>query len=206
MKKIVLLLMLLLIGCKAYTFEEGFNKVILMDSSYNASFYKEALDVENNFHVAKLTEPDWDKHIVSIENAEAMLNELDEFRKELNEMRSTEDMEALKVFVDARKDMLLSEKLYKEWEAYGSKSSVRYGFKCGDRAAVIEASDILNESIRTAYKAVRTLDALLGNYSDAIDYYGNDKRPKFYTSPLSLLSKEPGRNKRIIKKFCNDTE
>jgi len=59
---------------RPYTLEKAFNEMLDIDVKYGASFYTEALDVENVFSDGWTYYYDWERTIVSLDKIEEMKN------------------------------------------------------------------------------------------------------------------------------------
>ncbi len=215
MKKYLMILLILLVsGCTIvgnviapeYTFEKGFNEMLELDKKYNASFYTEALDVENRFSDVRIYYFDWNRTIIGLENVDGIIEELEEMKERVNGMKETKDTKLVIQLIDSRIRMLEAEKAYKLGIDIGGKGDTEDGFKCGDKPFVIEASELFNESTVIGREVTGIWDDFLTDYPQTRPFLTEDKRPKFYDSPFWPISRFSGQTLGRINRLCKDKE
>lgn len=211
MKNYILLLVVLFIsGCSTigyliypvYTFERGFNEMLKLDKKYNASFYTEALDVENRFSDYRIYDFDWNRTIVSIEKVDMMVADLKKTEEKIKAMEETEDTKLVVMLLDSRIKMLESEKLYQLGLRIGEKGDAYGGFKCGDKQYILNLSRLFNESSTIGQEATGIWDDLLTRYPKTRPFLTKDERPKFYDSPFWPIRRYSIRNMNISNQLC----
>ena len=198
------LLLLIVVGCASQmnSFEKEFRKVLELDKKYNASFYTEALDVENRFSDHKIYDFDWNRTIVDIEKIPLMVKELEEMREYYNKKEMTEDNKAIVLFIEARIKMLESEMMYRIGKSFGSEGDTYDGFWCNERPFILNSSYHFNESVRIGQEATSILDKILTQSPQTRGFLSREKRPKFYDSPFWPIKKYSVWNKATVEQLC----
>lgn len=180
--------------------------MLTLDKKYNASFYTEALDVENRFSDYKIYDFDWDRAIVSIEKVDMMIVDLKKMEEKVKAMEETEDTKLVVMLLNSRIKMLESEKLYQLGLKIGEKGDTYGGFKCGDKPYILNLSRLFNESSVIGQEVVGIWDNLLTNYPKTRLFLTKDKRPKFYDSPFWPIIKYSTRNMGIVNNLCLNSD
>jgi len=207
-----LILILILAGCNTQiggmvianknSFEREFKKVLAIDKKYDASFYTEALDVENRFSDVRIYDFDWDRTIVRIENIPLMIEELDKMRDVYYKKEMTEDNKAIILFIKARIKMLESQRMYLLGISFGSDGDTYDGFRCSERPYILNMSYYFNESATICQEATGIFDKLLTYFPQTREFFTNDNRPKFYDSPFWPIKKHSISNRATVEQLC----
>ena len=195
-------IIILSLGCQRYTFESAFAEMSLIDKKYNTSFYTEALDVENVFSDNLIYDYDWERTILDENLIESYLQDMAQLRDSV-QRRNSEDMNAILMFIDARRNMLESERLYLKGLAVGDKGNSKKGLACKNKEYVFLLSDYYNQSNIIGQNATAIMDKLLTHYTVTKEFLSGDNRPKFYDSPFWPIRKFSIYNKDTVEQLCN---
>ncbi|MBI1972759.1 hypothetical protein HYS50_02015 [Candidatus Woesearchaeota archaeon] len=191
----LLLLPFLISSCKApqpYTFAQGFQDLQLVDTQYDASFQQERLNGT----------------MVLLDQIDPLLAELDKFQENVEKTQDSRDREALLIFIDIRRDMLLSQKNFLLGQKIGDIGLVKdsKGFKCAEAKYLLDTIYYFNESVTYGRRALFDLDNLLYKYQDVQqlqDLVGlNQNKTAFYKSPLDHLKNVIRENTDALAKNC----
>ena len=154
------------------SFEQGFNMLNEIDSKYNTSFKTERLNYS----------------MIPEEKIDPLMNELVEFNNQLEKQEKNNYIEALKLFVKARINILLSQKNWYLSSEIGPIGLARDGFRCSEIDYIIKASSYYNASWRIGLSATYKLDDLLREYQSVPDLWNlvgtDENKTIFYKSPF----------------------
>ncbi len=177
---------------KDYSFADGFADLQELDKTYNATFKEEQLNAT----------------MVSVENIDPLLEQLQERQENIEETKESDDKQALLFFIDIREDMLLAEKNFQFAQKIGDIGLVtdEKGFSCAEARYILDAAYYYNESFTYARKAQFKLDDLLyrfGSVAQLQDLIGiNQQKTAFYKSPLDHVHKIIQMNHEALEKNC----
>lgn len=200
------LLFFVLVGCATQTssFEKELRNVLDIDKKYGASFYTEALDVENRFSDYRIYYFDWNRTIVKSENIPLMIEELEKMRDDYYKKGMTEDNKAILLFIKGRIKMLESQKMYLTGLSFGSKGDTYDGFRCSEKPFILNTSYHFNESVEIGQEATSIFDKILTYFPQTREFLSKDNRPKFYDSPFWPIRKYSISNKAITEQLCKE--
>lgn len=185
----------LISSCKSiqpYTFTQGFQELQLLDTQYNASFKTERLNAT----------------MVPLDKIDPFLTELDKFQEKIEETKDSTEKEALLLFIDIRKDMLLSQKNFLLGQKIGDIGLVKdnKGFRCAEAKYLLDTAYYFNESFTYGRRAQSELDDLLYEYREVAqlqDLVGlNQNKTAFYKSPLDHIKNIVRDNTDALAKNC----
>jgi len=191
----LLLLPFLISSCKApqpYSFVQGFQDLQLLDTQFNASFKHERLNGT----------------IIPLDKIDIFLAELDKFQGNVEKTQDSRDKEALFLFLDIRRDMLLSQKNYHLAENIGDIGLVtdQKGFHCAEAKYLLDTVYYFNLSFIHGRRALFDLDDLLYKYQDVQQLQElvglNQNKTAFYKSPLDHLKNIIRDNTDTLAKNC----
>ncbi len=133
-------------------------------------------------------------------NAGEIDNVLEEFEKiEKGLEKGSPSM----LLVDAREELLLSEKFYK----LGTKTKkglTSDGFKCGHKIFITAATHNLNMSVEHGREAVESLETLAEEYPDKAERINITRFwVKYLNSTYDFLAEDAAKNEKIMLKFCS---
>ncbi|MBW2980856.1 hypothetical protein KY360_05560 [Candidatus Woesearchaeota archaeon] len=143
------MMLFVLIGCTSfgdYKFEKGLKEVEAIDAEHGTSMYKERLD----------------KVMLNIWDAEEMLSELDAMKAKLEGRGATNDIKALLLLIDFRKNMLEAELGMIKVRHIGSKGNIMDSFTCKDKEYILNASLLMKDAVYKGADALTALDKLTG--------------------------------------------
>ena len=175
-----------------YSFAEGFADLAVLDAQYNVSFKEEKLG----------------KWMVTLEDVDTFLEKLREIEKNVQKTKESRDKEALLIFIDIRKGMIVAGKNYQLAQNIGDIGLVQdgAGYSCGEAKYILDTAYLLNQSFVTARKVISALDDLLYQYQDVEQLQElvglNQNKTQFYKSPLDEVSKTIRLNHEALEKNC----
>ncbi len=200
-KLIFLIVVLIAAGCQSYQFKDAFAEMKQLDAKYNASFYTEALDVENVFSDVRIYDFDWERTIINPEVVDLYVADLN-LVKEKVQNSDTKDKEAIVKFIEGRKLMLESERLYLAGLAIGERGSALDSFSCKDEPYIMNRSDYYNQSSIVGQNATALFDNILTHNPSTREFLTDKNRPKFYDSPFWPIRKFAINNKAAVSQLC----
>ncbi len=174
-------------------FKDTFYATKEIDNKYGTNMSKEML----NFYML---------NIDLISNATNDLNELKKLVENSTPSVTPEENRTktrMIRFVDARIEMLESERQFQLAEATGSKGDMADGFECKDAPYIINATIFLNESIKHGIMATKLLDVAMTGSEEAQALVGvRENRPDFYFSPFRKIEQKLNKNIITLNKYC----
>lgn len=175
-----------LITKESYTFEDGFNELMALDTKYNTDFYTENINTSQ-----------WPLEEIDIINQDYIA-----LRDRFNQSAST-SRGPLLLLMEYKINNIEATKYFKLKNAIGSRGTVRDGFSCKDKPFVLMAVQYFNTSHQHLLKARYAMDDLLTYYPQSrtvIDI--ENRRPIIMDPPFAEILRFIDGETRIINKFC----
>lgn len=191
-------------GDTALAFEEAFERMLSIDEKYNASFYTEALDVENVYSTEDFYFFDWNRTTVPLDNIPPMRSELRALQEEFMSLEGFTEKQLIRDIIDARILMLESQEAYHlALMLYPmGRASIRYDCALQQKYSK-GLSEKYNESVALGKNATRLLDSRLNSRQDILPpLLTGENRPKFYDSPFAPIMIFSDSNIRLVGRIC----
>jgi len=170
-------------------FSDVLDEIIKLDKKYETSFWVERINVT----------------MVDQKTANAMMLDLKELRKEIEESEHTNETEISLMLIDARIHMLLSQKYLRRAEEIGPKGLAWDGFKCTDFPNIRMTYSLLNKTVFHTQQAVLILDTIMQTQLFTRDLIGvDDNKPAFFSSILDGYTQAKRENKDALENYCKD--
>lgn len=172
MKPFYLLVLLLLLACaslkqSSYSFEDGIGFLKSLDSKYSTNFKVERVDI----------------NYLDINSVDPFQQDLEAFKQRLWQDPDSLDKKKLLWLVEARKQMLESERLYQLGVKFGNFSLMDEAELCQKRSQAEFQFKYFKTAMAVGINATRFFDAVLQDYEPAQRLVGVDEnKPNFYLS------------------------
>ncbi len=193
---LIILLLIFVSGCSItgkvaypYSFEDGFNELMALDSKHNTDFYTENINTSQ-----------W-----LLEDIDIIKENYTALRDKFNTSReiSEEDKEALLLLMEYKINNIEATKYFKLKNAIGSRGTVVDGFKCNDKPFILMAVQYFNLSHQYLLKARYAMDDILTHYSQTRAVIGIDNhRPIIMDPPFKEIFRFIDGEAKMINKFC----
>ena len=188
---IAAVILFLILRPKEITFEKGFHNMLKLDERYNASFKFERLN----------------QTMVDVDKIDPFIKDLEKFKEKISKYDDNSDIQALNLLLDARINMLRSEKYFFLGREIGDIGIAAGGFRCSEASYLINAAYYYNSSFKYGVHAYSQLDDLLNIYKNVTNLrklIGIDEtKIKFYASPVFGAEAIADSNIDALVKYCN---
>ena len=188
---LIVIILYLLLKPSKITFEKGFHDMLKLDDRYNASFKFERLN----------------QTMVDVDKIDLFIKDLEEFKEKLLKYENKSDIQALNLLLNARINMLRSEKYFFLGRNIGDIGISAGGFRCSEAPYLINAAYYYNNSYKYGIQAYSQLDDLLNIYKDVPNLkklVGIDEtKVKFYASPIFNAKAIAEINIGALSRYCN---
>ena len=187
-----------IVGCNSnsssqeYTFAAQFAELQALDQEFNASFKLEQLD----------------RTMVPLENIDSLLEQLEKKKKEIEKQTATNDTAAILAFIEVRRLMLSSQKMFQLGKRIGDIGLVtdKKGYSCSEVKYILDAAYYFNESWVYGLQAQSKLDDVLFEFRDLPEVQNligvDDNKTAFYLSPLDQVKNIVRNNYEALQKNC----
>jgi len=145
--------------------------------------------------------------MVDHDNIDPFIEDLEKFKAKLEKYENTTDFQALLILVDARINMLKSEKYFHLARDIGDIGIATGDFRCSEKPYLLNAAYYYNNSFKYGIQAYSQLDDLLNIYKNVTNLRNllgiNEAKIKFYGSPILELRAIAEINIEALSKYCN---